>query len=362
VSVPQVSLRHRTNLNGKRKYFIDYWINGKRVRKNVGSDRSDAIKIKAETQHRLALGEFKLFEDEPVKINIPQLISEFIKTKENIIRPQSIHRYNNYYEKFNQFFSKNFSDAFNDIALITDYYIKESIDYLSTNPIKGNKPWAKKTIRGYINALRMLFKYAVDQNYLIMNPASKIQKPQIIIKINAEYYTEDQLNEIYSTVEPFWADYLRFLQYTGLRKSEFINLKWRDVNIQDSSSEILIKSDETWATKTGKDRLVPLPNHAIEILESQKNKMVNKIYVFPCKNGKKQHPDYIYRALNKAAKKLNLPGRIHMFRHTYASNLVMKGASLYDVQKLLGHSDIKSTEKYSHLADDHLQNIVNILD
>ena len=362
MSIPIVNLCKRKLKSGKTQFYLDYRLNGKRKRISAGFDRTTAIRIQSEVQYNFSLGNYNIPSDRINRISIPKLIDEFCHDKLNTIRPQSLNRYKNFFFQFNKFFELNFPDAHTDITGITLPYIRENINFLTTQPIKANKPWAPKTIGSFITIIKMLMSFAMKQKYITINPTTELVIPRKIVKVKAEYYTANELSQIYKTVDSFWVDYLKFIQYTGLRKGELINLKWKNVHLKETLSHIEIKSDEHWKTKTGQERIVPLPKTAIEILVNQKKKPQRSIYVFPGKNGEIQHPDRIYRALIKATNVVGIKGKIHTFRHTYASNLVMSGASLYDVKKLLGHSDIKSTEIYSHLADDHLQNIVNILD
>ncbi len=361
MSIPHVNLRKRLLKSGKTSYYIDYRVNGKRYRTAAGLNRYDAKKIQDHIQHQLAMGAFNIDASTRVIVSVPQLVEAFVKSKMNLIKHQSIHRYKNYFSKFETFILESFSEAYNDISLITPSYFKESIDYLSTKPIKGNKPWAPKTIAEYINAIRMLFKFAVQRGYIEKNPAIEVSKPKIGKKAKEDFYYDTDLEKIYSIVDEFWVDQLKFIVNTGLRKSELIHLRWENVFLDPDNSHIHIKGYKLWTPKTSNERIIPLPKEAIKILEKQREKQLPDVYVFPGKNGEIQHPDRIYRALKKATNKLGLPGTIHTLRHTYASNLLMSGATQYDVMKLLGHTDIKSTDIYSHLSDNHLHKVVSKL-
>ena len=128
----------------------------------------------------------------------------------------------------------------------------------------------------------------------------------------------------------------------------------------DDNSDITITSSESWKTKTGESRVIPLSKTAVEIIKKQKGR--NSEYVFTLKNGSKIHPDKPYQRFKTALKNVGLTGDIHKLRHTFASKLVMKGRPLYDVQKLLGHRDIQTTMIYAHLSPDYLKDSVKELD
>lgn len=361
MSIPTVNIRKRKLKSGKTSFFIDYRVEGKRYRQSVGYNKHTAERIRAELQHKLALGQFDILTNDKEKFSFNRLTELYFQSKTHLIRPQSLHRYKNYIQKLRDFLKTSFPLAYEDISRIDSLIIKEHINILSTRPMRGGKPWAPKTIGDYINAIRMLFKYAVENEFLDKNPAEKIQKPKILKKAKAPFYSDTELNAIIEQLDPFWIDYIKFLALTGLRKGELINLKWTAVDIQSNAPSIEIKSDGDWITKTGEDRIVPLHQKAVSIIKKQFKAFPNSIYAFPDKKGQKQRSDPIYRAFNKAAEKVGITeAKIHNLRHTFASNMIMNnGASLYDVQKLLGHSDIKSTEIYSHLTSDHLYNVVN---
>ena len=179
-------------------------------------------------------------------------------------------------------------------------------------------------------------------------------------KNTVEFFTDEELEKIWNELDEYWIEPLKFIVNTGLRKGELINLNWKNVKLTGENPSITIVSSGAWQTKTGESRVVPLNKIALDIVTKQKGR--HSEYVFTQKNGSKIHPDRPYHALKKALKNLGLDGDIHKLRHTFASKLVMKGESLYTVSKLLGHSDIQTTQIYAHLAPGYLKSAVDKLD
>ncbi len=135
---------------------------------------------------------------------------------------------------------------------------------------------------------------------------------------------------------------IRLLLFTGARTSEVTGLKWRWIR---GSRAVLPDS------KTG-PRTIQLPPPARAVLNALPR---NGDFVFPNRKG-----DGPMRDLGERWRKLRgLAGlddvRLHDCRHTYASHAVMSGLDLYAVGRLLGHADTGSTERYAHLADDHIR-------
>jgi integrase len=137
---------------------------------------------------------------------------------------------------------------------------------------------------------------------------------------------------------------------TGARKREAMNAKWSDFDFEHRRWRIPV-------TKLGKPRHVPLSDGAITLLNSVPRHGCD--WVFP--NPKTLMPyDNIFTAWDTARTKAGLSEvRIHDLRHSFASFLVNSGRSLYEVQHLLGHTQIKTTQRYSHLSQDTLLDAAN---
>jgi integrase len=239
-------------------------------------------------------------------------------------------------------------------------YIDESFNYFLENEITNNKRWEPKTVNGLRAILIQFFNYGIKQNYLSSNPAKDTKKFPENGKNIVEFFSDEELDKIWEEIDKYWVEPLKFIVHTGLRKGEWINLKWKNVNLSGDNPSITIVSSGKWKTKTGESRVIPLNQPALKIINKQKGR--NSEYVFTQKNGSVIHPDRPYHKLKTALKNLGLKGHIHKLRHTFASKLVMKGRPLYDVQKLLGHKDIKTTMIYAHLSPGYLKESVKELE
>ncbi|PCI36282.1 MAG: recombinase [Thiotrichales bacterium] len=143
---------------------------------------------------------------------------------------------------------------------------------------------------------------------------------------------------------------------TGLRRSELFHLTWIDINLE-------LKLLTLPKTKAYKKRHIPLNKEAHMTLKTWHKQSLNKInnLVFPSENSKPF--DNIYTAWGNIMKNAQIEDfRFHDLRHDFASKLVMAGVDLNTVRELLGHSDIKMTLRYAHLAPEHKANAVAKLD
>jgi len=138
------------------------------------------------------------------------------------------------------------------------------------------------------------------------------------------------------------------LLLTGCRKRELLDSQWHDFDLSRRSWRIPL-------SKSGKARHVPLSESALKVL-AQLPRWEDCPYVVP--NPKSKQPFVsIFCSWNTARKQAGMPElRMHDLRHSFASCLINSNHSLYTVQKLLGHTQIKTTSRYSHLSPETLLN------
>jgi len=138
---------------------------------------------------------------------------------------------------------------------------------------------------------------------------------------------------------------------TGARKREVLDAKWEDFNIEQRIWRIPL-------AKSGKARHVPISDGVLSLLDSVPH-VEDCAYVFA--NPKTRKPFVsVYCSWHTARKSVNLADvRMHDLRHSFASFLVNSGRSLYEVQRILGHTQIKTTQRYAHLSQDSLLSAAN---
>jgi integrase len=138
----------------------------------------------------------------------------------------------------------------------------------------------------------------------------------------------------------------------GCRKRELLEAKWEDMNLEKRNWHIPM-------SKSGKPRNVPISKKALELLRTLP-RWQGCPYVVPNPLTKKPFGN-LYYPWEKVRQAAGLPDvRMHDLRHTFASNLVNCGQPIYVVSKLLGHSQIKTTMRYSHLGDETLLSAVDM--
>ena len=138
--------------------------------------------------------------------------------------------------------------------------------------------------------------------------------------------------------------------------SEIVNLQNKDLNFEEDLIHIKL-------AKGKKDRFVKIPFSAKDDLENYSKLNTTKI-LFSSNRGGKLTKDTIQKIVSNSAKKAKIKKRVypHLLRHSFATHLLEAGTDLRIIQKLLGHSDIKTTQIYTHISQASIKNIKSPLD
>ncbi|NDY74254.1 site-specific integrase [Desulfobacter hydrogenophilus] len=200
--------------------------------------------------------------------------------------------------------------------------------------------------------LNRLFNLGIEWAFIEQNPCKRVKKFKEAGG-RERYLNNDELKrfmEALKSMEPTVATYvIKILMFTGIRLSEALGLLWKNINIENGTA--LLPN-----TKAGKARNVILNELARQVMVDMKSFKVNK-YVFPGKNPN-THLKGIKRTFEAVKAKAGINDfRAHDIRHTFASIGINKGASLYEIQKLLGHHSSQMTQRYSHLSDQAVRDV-----
>ncbi len=188
------------------------------------------------------------------------------------------------------------------------------------------------------------------------NPASMVTKNRENNE-RVRWLTKDEEKRILYNSPDLLKAIILFALNFGLRLQELISLEWSRVNLPRRT--ILIKE-----TKNGKPRTIPLNKIALDVLNQRsKVKSIKNDYVFFNANGEKIIPQVLRMSFYAVLRKAGVENAwLHDLRHTFATRLAQAGVDLYKISKLLGHKDIKMTQRYSHHCPDSLRDGVEILE
>ena len=194
-----------------------------------------------------------------------------------------------------------------------------------------------------INAIRFLYKFGLDKKYdkvSFKRPKSEKKLPRVI---DGEF-----IKKKLSKIENLKHKAILTLTYSvGLRVSEIVKLKIEDI---DSKRMLIIIKN----AKGRKDRILPLSDNVLQLLREYFKQYRPNEYLFNGQNSTR----YSMGSCQAIYKKYIEPsGHIHTLRHSCATNLLENGTDLRIIQKILGHSNVKTTEIYTHVSNNLLNKI-----
>lgn len=210
------------------------------------------------------------------------------------------------------------------------------------------------TANHHLRLLKRMLNLAVKWGFIERNPAAGMENfrepPH-----RERYLSREELPRFLSAMETqrdrLSVAALKLLLFTGCRRNEILSLKWSQIRFAENRI-LLIQ------TKNGRSRSVMLNNRALDVLhELLSIREEGQEHLFPAKPGAKEpYRRGIRKTFYAVCKEAGIEGlRIHDLRHSFATLAIQGGASLFDVQKLLGHQDIAMTQRYAHMVDEGLQ-------
>lgn len=263
---------------------------------------------------------------------------------------------NNYNKDLNEYNSFILSNKINYKNM--DYNeAKEYVIYLN------KKNDAKSTISRKLSSLRTFYKYLVLNNKVESNPFLLVSSPKKEKRI-PKFINYNNMEEILNVPNIKTKEgqrervILEVLYASGVRVSELVNIKLKDIDF--SNKNILIFG------KGSKERLVSFGDYALEYinlyLKEGRNLLLDGVksdYLIVGKKSEKLTTRRVEQIIDDIIKRTSIKLNItpHMFRHTFATHLLDNGCDLLVVQELLGHASLSSTEIYTHVSNEHLREV-----
>lgn len=228
---------------------------------------------------------------------------------------------------------------------VSDLDILMIDNFIDTLSLKNYKP---KTIKNKIVVIRSFIKFLYSKNLIDIRPEA-IEIPRTV-EVEANFLDEEeQLALIKSARNLRDKALIMTILSSGLRASEILNLKEDDLYRRS-----LIVS----RGKGGKPRVTfidPLTEKSIR--EYHHKREVDSVFVFTNSFGKPLSRQYLSRMISETALRAGIKKRVsaHTLRHSFATNMLRKGARIEDVQPLMGHSNISTTRLYMHFTNEYLR-------
>lgn len=275
----------------------------------------------------------------------------------------NLKEYENYL-KFEKNYSMNTINSY--LSDIKEYQEFKKGDILSSTKedilayLKTIKNLESTTISHKISSLKSFFKYYQKREKIKVNPLANIKSPKIAKKLPT-YLTLEEISklldvEIKSPYDARNKAILELLYSSGIRISELCNMQTSNYN----SYECIIRL----IGKGSKERIIPLGDYAISVLEDYINnyrpkinkKNINSIFIN--NRGDAISRQFIFKVIKKECLKKGIRKNVspHTLRHTFATHLLQNGADLRIIQELLGHENISTTQIYTHVSNQELKN------
>lgn len=275
--------------------------------------------------------------------------------KQNLEYKQCSNETINRYMKEMSYFNKYLSHELNGMVYIETITIHHLQDYLEEKINNGLK---SSSINQIIYVFRSFYNFLVKKEYVLKNIAVKLERLKTPSK-EREYLTKKEFNQLLKKIDHKIVRIAAITIFnTGLRVSEIISLTLEDVNLEKKTMKVV-------SGKGDKDRTVPMNDYLVGILEKylkDTRPMVSTDYFFATKHSgtiSRAHINKILKDASKAAK-LNKKVTSHILRHSFASYLLKNDVNLVNIQKLLGHSSLKTTAVYAHTNMKQLEKAVDV--
>jgi tyrosine recombinase XerC len=283
-------------------------------------------------------------------ITFSYYISKFLNylSIEKNYSPHTLTNYRVDLEEFGNFLN---SQSQKDIKSIDYFLLRKFLAYLN------EKRLSKRSISRKISTFKSFFKFMVREGVIKNNPAASLIYPRLERPL-PKFLTEEEVKKIIQAPQGDSLIHLRdraileFLYSTGARVSEVVSLKINDVDLISGIAKV--------KGKGRKERLLPLGEPAVESVKHYLDKRKdNNPFLFINRRGGVLTDRGVRVIIQRHIRKISLSLKIspHIFRHSFATHLLNRGADLRSVQELLGHHSISTTQVYTHLTIDTLKQV-----
>ena len=323
-------------------WYLDYAVDGRRVRKRVGKSKKLAELALADIQVKLERRELGFQVKDK---NLDDFIREYLQYAKTNKTASSCSRNDVVLRNFRAFIKAE------RLRGITPAMIE---NYKAHRLEGGTKA---STINTELNTIKAFLNRAVALGFLASNPCREVKKLKHSRK-QVRFFSKEEIHKLLEAGNGRMGPIIETFLYTGLRRDELAHLTWADIDIQRRI--VAVQAKDGWHPKDYEVRHIPMAPRLHELLKSLPRK--DNAWVFSTSNGGPHMGHILSRDFRKLVRICGIKGAsLHTLRHTFASHLVMNGTDVYTVQKLLGHSSIKTTEIYAHLAPDFLKAAVEKL-
>jgi excisionase family DNA binding protein len=318
----------RKTKEGGERFYIDFQVNGKRVREVVKlartrADAVNALNAKADT-FRQASG-FKLELPKLTFAEMGKLYLEKYALNKRSLKSTDVP------------FLKSLCKSFGPLKL-RDVTPEKIEVYRSQRLAAGLKPCS---VNRQASCLRKVFNVAIAWGYTAENPVKKIRFFSEKENIRERVLSPVEEVKLLESCSGYLRSMVFLALHSGMRRGEIFQLRWEDVDLEAAALRVI-------RSKSGKPRVISINSELLSELRTSRSAAGADEFVFLNPATGRPYVD-VKRAFHVACTAAGIVGlRFHDLRHTFATRLVKRGVDLILVKELMGHSSVVTTERYTH--------------
>lgn len=239
----------------------------------------------------------------------------------------------------------------------------DNIDSVNRMTINGSirtlreKKLAPTSVIRKIASIRGFFKWAYSSGLIKQNPASTLEQPKVPQRLPKVITIKEVEELLHENLTPLEHVIMELLYSCGLRVSELVNLKLTDIDLASKYVRCFGKGS--------KERIIPMGEIAKQVIKEylperdlllkKYNLSTKRLFILP--NGRLINRQDVYNLIHERGKLIHKNISPHTLRHSFATHLLENGADLRVVQELLGHSDVSTTQLYTHISKKRLKEV-----
>ncbi len=333
-------------------WYLNFRRDGVRVKEPTGlTSKMQAELIRADREKSLVLGQLHHLSRQDISVYrcyreyLRHCIASF-KTKKTMQTDRSVLKI------FLRWGAVRTIDKLTMSKVMDFFAYRVKVDKLQASSLRRNR-----------EALHAFFNFVKRKGYLDKNPVTEVKPPRLP-EHDIRYL---KLGEIAGCLKAVEGDLLEPLIacaiYAGLRREELCWLTWEDVDLNEEKPLLRVRSKtvdgDSWMPKTKRNRFVPIHPWLHPYLAAARIRQGETPWVFPSPETCRWDPDNLGHRLSKLMKSLRLEWGFLDFRHTYGSQLAMKGVSIYKIAKLMGNSVRVAERHYAALQTQDLHDDID---
>jgi integrase/recombinase XerD len=256
-----------------------------------------------------------------------------------------------------------------DINYFASYLLSKKLNDVKTDDVRSfliflrEKGLATSTVARYLSSIKSFYRYLFIEKLILNNPIEIIDSPCPWRKL-PNVLSAEEVDALIAAPDIKTSAGLRdhamleLLYATGLRVTELISLKLSDVDLSVGYLRTLGKGSKERVVPFGDAARIAIENYILRVRPSVSQK-TESTDLFLTRRGTTMTRQGFWKILKKYITKAKISGNVspHTLRHAFATHLLERGADLRSVQQMLGHSDISSTQIYTHILKERMREV-----